>query len=92
MWGSFLSSLVAATQGDIKSLVAYSSVSHMGIILTGVLVFSQIRVFGSFIIILTHGFCSSALFFIVGRLYEKTYTRQILIQSGSISLCFGLSF
>jgi len=92
LFGSFLSSVVAFSQNDIKSLVAFSSVSHIGAILAGVLFGFITSNMGRFIIMVTHGFCSSALFFIVGLFYEKRYSRQIVLQSGNINMYAGLRF
>jgi len=78
IFGSFLRRLVALSQRDIKSLVAYSSIRHMGGLLSGIILFSSISCAGSFIIIIAHGFCSSALFFLVSFfLWKKFYSTNI---------------
>jgi len=80
--GSFLRRLVAFTQNDIKSLIAYSSIRHIGLFLSGRFIISNISLKGIFIILLGHGFCSSALFFLINFHYERRNTRQSLSTSG----------
>ena len=80
--GAVMRSVVAVRQTDIKSLVAYSSVRHMGIMLGGFITIINMSLKGSVIIVLAHGFCSSCLFFFVNCHYEITSTRQMLILSG----------
>ena len=82
LWGALLSRLICLRQTDIKSLIAYSSVGHMGIIIRGVFFFRQLAVKGSFVIIIVHGFCSAALFYLVNFHYERTFSRQIFNNRG----------
>jgi NADH-ubiquinone oxidoreductase chain 4 len=82
LWGAFLCSLICLVQTDLKALIAYSSVSHMGVILTGLFNNFLRGVKGFIIIIVSHAFCSSALFFIVGYHYERRRRRQVLISRG----------
>nr|YP_004123101.1 NADH dehydrogenase subunit 4 [Hypsibius dujardini]CBY83894.1 NADH dehydogenase subunit 4 [Hypsibius dujardini] len=90
--GALLASVVASRQSDIKSLVAYSSISHMGILMSGV-VFSGVSALkGSFIILLSHGFCSSALFFLVNFFFERSFSRQVVNLSGEMSMFYGVGF
>jgi len=70
------------TQRDTKSLIAYSSVRHMGLLIGGIFLISNISLKGILIIILGHGFCSSALFFLVNFHYERRITRQSLLIRG----------
>ena len=69
--------LVAMVQPDLKKLVAYSSVSHMGFVTLGIFTGSQTGVDGALIQMLSHGLVSPALFFAVGVIYERAHTRQI---------------
>jgi NADH-ubiquinone oxidoreductase chain 4 len=85
IYGAVVRRVIALRQTDIKSLVAYSSISHMGIIIAGLVCFSSISSMGTFIILLSHGFCSSALFYLVNFHYERSYSRQILLSSGQIN-------
>jgi len=92
LYGSFLRRVVAIRQSDLKSLIAYSSISHMGVILGGVLCLSSMSNKGAFVIILGHGFCSSALFFLVNFQYERSYSRQLLSLSGQIRFFLNVAF
>jgi len=86
--GSFLRSIVAVTQRDTKSLIAYSSVRHMGLLIGGIFLISNISLKGILIIMLGHGFCSSALFFLVNFHYERRITRQSLLIRGQTFFFF----
>ncbi len=69
--------LVALVQPDLKKLVAYSSVSHMGFVTLGIFTASQTGMDGAIIQMLSHGVISPALFFAVGVVYERAHTRRI---------------
>lgn len=69
---------------DFKLIVAYSSVVHIGIIILGLISITLLGFFGGFVIIIGHGFCSSALFLIVNYFYERSKRRNILINKGII--------
>lgn len=75
--GIIYGAMVAAVQKDLKSLVAYSSVSHMGFIVLGIFVFSQQALSGAILQMVNHGIATGALFLLVGILYERTHTRLI---------------
>lgn len=83
-WGIVAVRLVCLRQVDIKSLIAYSSVIHMGLIILGIITFSLSGWLGGILIILAHGFSSSGIFAITGFNYEATGTRLILLQKGLI--------
>lgn len=85
IWGGVLRGLVAIRQSDIKSLVAYSSVGHISFIIGGILLISNISVWRVIVLIIAHGFCSSALFYMVNNLYEQQGSRQVLIYSGEFA-------
>ena len=78
-------------QSDLKALVAYSSIRHIGLILGGLLLQNKLSVLGVFIVMLRHGFCSSALFFLVNFSYEGTGSRQILFIRGQMSYYYYVS-
>ncbi|MGZ3657996.1 MAG: complex I subunit 4 family protein [Bdellovibrionota bacterium] len=78
VYGAFL----AIAQEDIKKLVAYSSVSHMGYVILGLFALNQIGVTGSLYQMLNHGVSTGALFLLVGVLYERKHTRAITAYSG----------
>jgi len=74
--------LVATVQPDIKKLVAYSSVSHMGYVILGLFSLNQIGVTGSIYQMLNHGISTGALFLLVGMIYERRHTREISAFGG----------
>ena len=75
--GIVYGALVAMVQPDMKKLVAYSSVSHMGYIMLGIFVLNQQGVEGGILQMLNHGISTGALFLLVGVIYERTHTRRI---------------
>lgn len=77
--------LVCLAQTDIKRLIAYSSVSHMGFVTLGLFALTQKGVEGSIIQMLNHGIVTGALFLAVGMIYERTHTRQIRDYGGLAS-------
>nr|YP_002735052.1 NADH dehydrogenase subunit 4 [Neuroctenus parus]ABZ02068.1 NADH dehydrogenase subunit 4 [Neuroctenus parus] len=78
-------------QVDMKSMVAYSSVSHMALVICGVLSLSYFGVVGSFIMMIGHGLCSSGLFCLVNLVYERTHTRSLYINKGFLVIMPTLS-
>ncbi len=77
--------LVAMVQRDIKKLVAYSSVSHMGFVVLGIMSFSVIGTQGAMLQMLNHGISTGALFLLVGMLYDRAHTRMIADFGGVAS-------
>ena len=75
--GIVYGALVALVQPDMKKLVAYSSVSHLGFVMLGVAALTPTAVVGSVYQMLNHGVSTGALFFLVGMLYERRHTREI---------------
>jgi NADH-quinone oxidoreductase subunit M len=75
--GIIYGALVAMVQPDIKRLVAYSSVSHMGFVMLGMFSFTQFGMQGAVYQMLNHGISTGALFLLVGFIYERRHTRQI---------------
>lgn len=84
--GGFIISLICLRQSDIKSLIAYSSVTHIGLILRGVLTLNSWGINGGFIIIVAHGLCSSGLFCLVNISYERLSRRRLYINKGLINI------
>ncbi len=74
--------LVAMAQSDLKKLVAYSSVSHMGFVTLGIFSDTQVGMDGAIVQMFSHGLVSAALFFAVGVVYERAHTRQIADLGG----------
>lgn len=84
--GGVLVSLMCLRQTDIKSLVAYSSVAHIGLVIRGILTLNYWGIYGRIIIILAHGLCSSGLFCLVNISYERTIRRRFYLNKGIINL------
>ena len=80
--GIVFGALVAWVQTDVKKLVAYSSVSHLGFCVIGFSSLNLIGVQGSILQMLNHGISTAALFFLVGVLYDRKHTRQIVDYTG----------
>nr|YP_010478454.1 NADH dehydrogenase subunit 4 [Nesophrosyne makaihe]UVI59898.1 NADH dehydrogenase subunit 4 [Nesophrosyne makaihe] len=83
--GSFLVALICLVQGDIKCLIAYSSISHMGLVIMGIMTMSIWGLLGSYLLMLGHGFCSSSLFYMANMLYSRTLSRSFYLNSGLIT-------
>ena len=77
-------SLVALMQEDMKKLIAYSSVAHMGIVTLGIFTFTQQGIEGGIFQMLSHGIISAALFLCVGVVYDRVHTRQIAAYGGLV--------
>jgi NADH-quinone oxidoreductase subunit M len=77
--------LVALVQADMKKLIAYSSVSHMGFVTLGIFIFSAQGMEGAILQMVSHGFVSGALFLCVGVMYERVHSRQIADYGGVIN-------
>lgn len=92
IFGGFYVSLICLRQVDIKSLIAYSSVAHMGIVLGGLITLNFWGFYGSLIIMLAHGLCSSGLFCLANISYERLHSRRIFLTKGIINLMPRLSF
>jgi NADH-quinone oxidoreductase subunit M len=78
IWGSYM----ALVQTDLKKLVAYSSVGHMGFVTVGIFVFNVQGIQGALLQMLNHGITTGALFLCVGLIYDRTHSRQISDCSG----------
>nr|YP_009107393.1 NADH dehydrogenase subunit 4 [Ibacus ciliatus]AIU40937.1 NADH dehydrogenase subunit 4 [Ibacus ciliatus] len=83
--GGSLVSLVCLLQVDIKSLIAYSSVAHMGLVLAGLMTCGWWGTNGAVIVMVGHGLCSSGLFCIANMVYERIGSRSLLICKGLLS-------
>jgi NADH-quinone oxidoreductase subunit M len=77
--------LVALVQTDMKKLIAYSSISHMGFVTLGFFIFNAYGVEGALVQSISHGFVSAALFFCVGVLYDRMHTRMISDYGGVVN-------
>ena len=79
-------SLVALMQKDIKKLIAYSSVAHMGFVTLGIFSMNQQSIDGAIFQMISHGIISAALFLLVGVIYDRMHTRDIDFYGGLVSL------
>jgi len=77
--------LVALVQTDLKKLIAYSSISHMGFVTLGLFVFNAWGVEGALVQMISHGFVSAALFLCVGVLYDRMHSRMIADYGGVVN-------
>ena len=77
--------LVALVQSDMKKLIAYSSISHMGFVTLGLFVFNQMAMEGAIIQMISHGFISAAMFLCVGVLYDRVHSRRIKDYGGVVN-------
>lgn len=84
--GGVLASFVCLCQSDVKSLVAYSSVSHMAVVISGLSSISYLGWSGSIVIMIAHGLCSSGLFALVGLAYSRLSRRSIFLIRGGLSV------
>ena len=76
---------VALIQADMKKLVAYSSISHMGFVTLGFFMFSAMGIEGALVQMISHGFVSGAMFLCIGVLYDRMHTRQIADYGGVVN-------
>ncbi|MBM3388027.1 MAG: NADH-quinone oxidoreductase subunit M [Betaproteobacteria bacterium] len=77
--------LVALVQQDMKKLVAYSSIAHMGFVTLGFFIFSDLGVGGAIIQMISHGFVSGAMFLCIGVLYDRVHSREISAYGGVVN-------
>ncbi|MBS0450966.1 MAG: NADH-quinone oxidoreductase subunit M [Proteobacteria bacterium] len=77
--------LVALVQKDMKKLVAYSSVAHMGFVTLGFFIFNELGVSGGIVQMIAHGFVSGAMFLCIGVLYDRVHSRQIADYGGVVN-------
>jgi NADH-quinone oxidoreductase subunit M len=74
--------LVALVQQDMKKLVAYSSIAHMGFVTLGLFMFNELGVAGGIVQMISHGFVSGAMFLCIGVLYDRVHSREIASYGG----------
>nr|YP_010895088.1 NADH dehydrogenase subunit 4 [Dideopsis aegrota]WJW73614.1 NADH dehydrogenase subunit 4 [Dideopsis aegrota] len=83
--GGVLVSLICLRQTDLKALIAYSSVAHMGIVLSGLMTMTYWGISGSYTLMIAHGLCSSGLFCLANITYERLGSRSLLINKGMLN-------
>ena len=77
--------LVAMVQQDMKKLVAYSSIAHMGFVTLGFFLFNELGIVGGLVQMIGHGFVSGAMFFSIGVLYDRVHSREIASYGGVVN-------
>ena len=77
--------LVALVQQDMKKLVAYSSIAHMGFVTLGFFIFSELGISGGLVQMISHGFVSGAMFLSIGVLYDRVHSRDIAAYGGVVN-------
>nr|WNH20135.1 NADH dehydrogenase subunit 4 [Grammicolepis brachiusculus] len=82
LWGVIMTGSICLRQTDLKSLIAYSSVSHMGLVAGGILIQTPWGFTGALILMIAHGLASSALFCLANTNYERTHSRTMLLTRG----------
>nr|AML26361.1 NADH dehydrogenase subunit 4 [Erotylidae sp. BMNH 1274391] len=86
MVGGFIVSMICMRQSDMKSLIAYSSVAHMGMVLAGILTLNFWGLWGALVMMLAHGLCSSGLFCMANISYERLQSRSLYLNKGLINI------
>nr|YP_010952523.1 NADH dehydrogenase subunit 4 [Sataspes xylocoparis]WMQ52778.1 NADH dehydrogenase subunit 4 [Sataspes xylocoparis] len=89
--GGFYISLKCFCQVDIKSLIAYSSVSHMSMVIGGIMVMNYWGYFGSYVMMIGHGLCSSGMFCLANINYERLHSRSLFINKGMMNFMPSMS-
>nr|YP_003345212.1 NADH dehydrogenase subunit 4 [Cynoponticus ferox]BAI53311.1 NADH dehydrogenase subunit 4 [Cynoponticus ferox] len=82
LWGIIMTGMICLRQTDLKSMIAYSSVSHMGLVAGGILIQTPWGFTGAIILMIAHGLVSSALFCLANTNYERTHSRTLLLARG----------
>jgi NADH-quinone oxidoreductase subunit M len=77
--------LVALVQQDMKKLVAYSSIAHMGFVTLGFFIFNELGMSGGIVQMISHGFVSGAMFLCIGVLYDRVHSREIAAYGGVVN-------
>ncbi|YP_008757629.1 NADH dehydrogenase subunit 4 (mitochondrion) [Spodoptera litura] len=89
--GGFYISLQCFCQVDIKSLIAYSSVAHMSIVISGIMIMNYWGFIGSYILMIGHGLCSSGMFCLANISYERLHSRSLYINKGMMNFMPSMS-
>nr|YP_010287424.1 NADH dehydrogenase subunit 4 [Somatina indicataria]UKT61755.1 NADH dehydrogenase subunit 4 [Somatina indicataria] len=89
--GGFYISLKCFCQLDIKSLIAYSSVSHMSMVIVGIMVMNYWGFLGSYMMMIGHGLCSSGMFCLANIMYERLNSRSLMVNKGLINFMPSMS-
>nr|YP_008144494.1 NADH dehydrogenase subunit 4 [Liobagrus anguillicauda]AFH37586.1 NADH dehydrogenase subunit 4 [Liobagrus anguillicauda] len=90
LWGVIMTGTICLRQTDLKSLIAYSSVSHMGLVAGGILIQTPWGLTGALVLMIAHGLVSSALFCLANTTYERTHSRTMILVRG-LQIIFPLT-
>nr|AYN73561.1 NADH dehydrogenase subunit 4 [Pharomachrus auriceps] len=82
LWGALMTSSICLRQTDLKSLIAYSSVSHMGLVIAAAMIQTHWSFSGATVLMISHGLTSSMLFCLANTSYERTHSRILLLTRG----------
>nr|YP_009754537.1 NADH dehydrogenase subunit 4 [Myrmus lateralis]QIN90645.1 NADH dehydrogenase subunit 4 [Myrmus lateralis] len=85
LFGIFMVGSLCLMQSDMKSMIAYSSVAHMGLVICGIMTCNYYGLLGSLLLMIGHGLCSSGMFALANIVYERTSSRSLLINKGFIT-------
>nr|ANT45818.1 NADH dehydrogenase subunit 4 [Apolygus lucorum] len=85
LFGIFMVGILCMFQIDMKSLIAYSSVAHMGMVICGLMCMNMLGMIGSLILMIGHGLCSSGMFCLANIAYERSSSRSIFINKGLLT-------
>nr|WQA11528.1 NADH dehydrogenase subunit 4 [Melanodrymia sp. B LZ-2023] len=91
LWGGVITSVICLRQVDLKSLIAYSSIGHMSIMLAGALSMTSWGWEGALLLMLAHGLCSPAMFCLANMTYDKSHSRSIILSKGFLLLLPSLA-
>nr|YP_010430493.1 NADH dehydrogenase subunit 4 [Notobitus montanus]USS57990.1 NADH dehydrogenase subunit 4 [Notobitus montanus] len=91
LFGTFVIGLLCLGQVDMKSMIAYSSVAHMGLVICGIMTCFYYGFLGSLILMIGHGLCSSGLFALANMIYERSHSRSLFINKGFITFMPSMS-
>uniref|UniRef100_A0AAU6PBZ4 NADH-ubiquinone oxidoreductase chain 4 n=1 Tax=Tituria planata TaxID=3133672 RepID=A0AAU6PBZ4_9HEMI len=80
--GSIIISMICMVQGDMKSMIAYSSITHMSMCLMSIISMTKTGFLGGMMMMISHGLCSSGMFFLSNMTYERTKSRSMFINKG----------
>nr|AWV83791.1 NADH dehydrogenase subunit 4 [Okanagana rimosa] len=84
MFGTLMISILCMVQVDLKSMIAYSSIAHMGLVISGIMTMNLWGLIGSYYMMIGHGLCSSGLFCLSNISYQRMSSRSILINKGML--------
>nr|UPL65567.1 NADH dehydrogenase subunit 4 [Dicranocephalus sp.] len=85
LFGTFMVGFLCLSQIDMKSMIAYSSVAHMGLVIGGIMTLNISGLWGSLVLMIGHGLCSSGMFSLANIMYERSHSRSLFINKGFIT-------